>query len=344
MAALVYVGYANPQNSSATSKDSNANSVSKKVDQTSVDNVVATSVAAIVAQTANLPIATSVTNMAVSAQTKNDFMQSNGTSSAKPQIIGSSQENRLVTSYTVVDGDTVGSLAAKFNISSQTIKWANDLTSDSLTAGKVLRILPIDGVLYDVKSTDTIDSIATKYIVDKDRLSTYNDLELSGLVPNAKIILPSATLPETERPGYVAPIVYYAGTGASFGGQTWYISTGTPDDGPYSHGNCTLYAFNRRAALGLRLPLSASGGSLGNAVSWAANARFAGFVVDSTPSVGAVIQSGGGWAGHVAIVESILENGDLSISEMNAGYPGGYNIVSGRIVPSGSVSQYLYIH
>lgn len=344
---MISVGYHEPKGNTAVANAANVKSVNQN-DQTSVDNVVATNVAANVAKSVNLPIATSVVNLAISAQTKSEFAQSDGgTSTTKPQIIESSTLNRSVKSYTVKDGDTVDSLAAKFKISAQTIKWANNLTSNTLTVDTVLKILPVDGVLYSVKSGDTIASIAKKYGVDETRLKLNNDLEISGLEPNTSIILPSATLPEYERPGYVAPVTtvtYYAGTGAGFGGQTWYIASGTPDGGPYSHGNCTLYAFNRRVQLGL--PVGGAGNlpQWGNANSWAYLASQGGLVVNNKPSVGAIMQNGG-YLGHVAIVESIQPNGDLSISEMNAYVSGGgYNIVSGRIVPAGNVSQYLYIH
>ncbi|NCQ53833.1 LysM peptidoglycan-binding domain-containing protein [Candidatus Saccharibacteria bacterium] len=346
--AMVSIGYHEPQELAAVANTTNVNALSQN-DRTSVDNVVATSVAASVAKTVNLPIATSVANLAVSAQTKSEFTQSDGTSATKPQIIESSISKRSVTSYNVKPGDTVNSLAAKFKISAQTIKWANNLTTDALPVDKVLRILPFDGVIYSVKSGDTIESIAKKYGVDKTRIVTNNDLEESGLKSNTSIILPSAILPEEERPGYVAPYVapvvtYYAGTGAGFGGQTWYIASGTPDDGPYSHGNCTLYAFNRRVQLGL--PVGGNGNipQWGNANSWAYLAGRAGLTVNNSPSAGAIMQNGG-YLGHVAIVESIMPNGDLSISEMNAYVPGGgYNVVSGRIVPAGNIGQYLYIH
>jgi surface antigen len=56
------------------------------------------------------------------------------------------------------------------------------------------------------------------------------------------------------------------------------------------------------------------------------------------------MQNDGG-VGHVAIVEKILPNNDLSISEMNAYVPGGgWNVVSGRIVSAAVAGQYLYIH
>jgi len=342
--ALVFIGYREPQDSTVVVNALEINSSSTVVNQTSVDDVVATNVAANVAQTANLPIATSVSNLAVSAQSKSDFIsQADGISTTKPQLIGANTSDRSVISHTVVAGDTVDSLSTQYGISKDTIKWANNLTADTLTPGSALRILPVDGVLYSVKAGDTVDSIATKYGVDKTRLILYNDLDISGQVAaNTSIILPSGTLPNYERPGYVAPqpvyVNYYAGTGTGFGGRTWRISVGTPD-GPYAHGNCTLYAYNRRIQLGLRV-----GSNWGNASSWAYSAGREGLTVNNTPSVGAVIQNGG-YLGHVGIVESILDNGDVSISEMNAYVDGGgYNIVSGRIISAGNAAQYLYIH
>jgi surface antigen/phage tail protein X len=338
---VISVGYHEPKETNSVANTTNASSTSV-IDETSVDNVVATGVAAAVAQVANLPVATSVANLAVSAQTKSEFAQADTVNVAKPQIIELGSSNRSVTTYATKAGDTVDSLAVQFGISKDTIKWANNLTSDALSEGKMLKILPVDGVLYNVRVGDTIDSIASKYSVDKTRLILYNDLDVSGLTPSTSIILPNAVLPNNERPGYVAPVTnnyyYYAGQGAGFGGQTWRISIGTPD-GPYAHGNCTLYAYNRRKALGLPV-----GSNWGNASSWAANARQDGLLVNNTPSAGAIIQNGG-YLGHVGIVESILANGDLSISEMNAYVPGGgYNIVSGRIIPAANIGQYLYIH
>jgi len=342
--SMVFIGYHQPQDSSVVANATNVNT-SNKIIQTSVDDVVATDVAANVAMVANLPVAKSVANMAVSAQTKSEFSQPDSSGTVKPQLIGSDTTNRSVISYTAKAGDTVPILAAQFKISNETIKWANNLTSDALPAGSVLRILPVDGVLYAVKDGDTIDSLVTKYGVDKNRLILYNDLEVSGLAPNTSIILPSAVLPGNERPGYVAPYVapantntnnyFYAGTGTGFGGKTWRIGVGTAE-GPYAHGNCTLYAYNRRMQLGLPI-----GGDWGNAGSWAQGARNDGLLVNNSPSAGAVMQE---W-GHVAIVESVLPDGSLSISEMNAYVSGGgYNIVSGRIVPAGNVGQYLFIH
>lgn len=340
--SMIYIGYGQPQKTTAV----NNVAVTLSTDltkQPSVDDAIAASVAAGVAQTINLPVAASVSNLAISVETMSSAINTETSSVVKPQIIESVVENKKVKSYTIVDGDTVASLAAKFGITEQTIMWANDLTADdNLAVGAVLKVLPVDGVLYTVKAADTIASIADKYKVDATRFVTYNDLEVSGLVVNNNIILPDGTLPENERPGYVAPVTfnYYYATGTGFGGNTWFISQGTGSCPTYAFGNCTCYAYARRIELGL-----GAGSNWGNANAWSTNAARDGYTVDQTPSVGAVMQSGGGWYGHVAIVESIAPNGDLTISEMNAYVSGGgYNIVSGRTVLAGNAGQYWYIH
>lgn len=338
---IVFTSYQSPKKPSALANAANPQAKSQ-VSVTSVDGVVASNLAANVAQAADLPIANEVANLAVSIKVNNDMIQQTGI--FKPQVVGSSVEGRSVTSYTAQSGDTVDILAERFALSKNTIKWANNLTRDSLYDGQVLQILPIDGVIHEVKANETIDSIAEKYEVDKDRLVLYNDLDVSGLVADSKVILPNATLPNNERPGYIAPAAYnyFSYSSAGFGGgKTWYISSGTPTGGPYAYGNCTLYAYNRRVQLGR--PVGGAGGlhQWGNAGTWAGYASALGLQVDHTPGAGAVMAS----YGHVAIVEEVLPNGDINISEMNAHVSGGgYNIVSGRTVSAREVGQYWYIH
>ena len=167
------------------------------------------------------------------------------------------------------------------------------------------------------------------------RIVLYNDLDEAGLTAGAQIILPGGSLPETERPGYVAPRVVsygYASTGYN-AGNMYRASAGNR----YSIGYCTWYAYERRAELGRPI-----GSFWGNASNWAYAAGVAGYTVNRTPEVGAVIQNGGG-LGHVAIVESIAENGDITLSEMN--YGGGWNqIHRGRIITAGQATLYNYIH
>ncbi|MCL4405464.1 MAG: peptidoglycan DD-metalloendopeptidase family protein [Patescibacteria group bacterium] len=66
--------------------------------------------------------------------------------------------------YKVNKGDTVKGLATKFNISTNTILWANRLNRGApLIVGQELIILPVSGVLYEVQQNDTVSSIAAAY-------------------------------------------------------------------------------------------------------------------------------------------------------------------------------------
>jgi surface antigen len=347
--AVIAVGYRAPeQDATAASAAPIANTASTSGDKPAVNDVVANDIAASVAAASNLAIAPNVAERAVSTRVQTQYASSDVTSSiSKPTIVQLTTASRNITKYAVVDGDTVDSIAAKYSISADTIKWANNLTGNTLAAGSTIDILPRDGIVYTVKDGDTVQSLADKYKADGSLITTYNDLEITGLTAGLKIVIPGAQLPTNERPGYTAPVrartgattggTYITGYSSGFSnGSTWFIKRGTPNMGSYANGNCTAYAFDRRAELGRPI-----GQRWGNAGSWATNARSAGFTVNRTPAAGAVIQD----SGHVAIVEAVLPNGDLQLSEMNARVSGGgYNIVSGRILPAGQVGQYYYIH
>lgn len=69
-----------------------------------------------------------------------------------------------IIQYTVVLGDTVSSIANKFGVSEDTIRWQNGLISkDQIKAGQVLEILPVTGISHKVQKGDTVYSIAKKY-------------------------------------------------------------------------------------------------------------------------------------------------------------------------------------
>ncbi|MGY3481524.1 MULTISPECIES: COG3942 and LysM peptidoglycan-binding domain-containing protein [Staphylococcus] len=80
----------------------------------------------------------------------------------------------------------------------------------------------------------------------------------------------------------------------------------------YGWGQCTYYAFDRRQQLGKSV-----GALWGNANNWASAARQNGYVVNSTPEVGAILQSNAGNYGHVGIVERQNSDGSILVSEMN---------------------------
>lgn len=124
----------------------------------------------------------------------------------KPTIIGNADNNSqnysnldntapqrsVITNYTVQNGDTVSAIARRFNLSANTILWANNLTDYSLIQpGDNLIILPSSGILYTAKSGDTVAGLASQYGVDVNQIFKANDLN-AGLKIGQKIIIPGA--------------------------------------------------------------------------------------------------------------------------------------------------------
>ena len=93
----------------------------------------------------------------------------------------------------------------------------------------------------------------------------------------------------------------------------------------FPYGSCTWWANQRYFQLhAIFVPWRTQS----NAWQWTARAYQFGWHVSSSPLVGAIIDlqpgvQGASWAGHVAVVERILSNGDVIASNMNWGaYPG----------------------
>ena len=134
--------------------------------------------------------------------------------------------------YTVLEGDTVSSIAAKFGVSAETVSWENDLAGgDRIKIGQTLRILPITGISHKVKKGDTIYSIAKKYDVEAQQIvnypfNAYSNDESFELAIGQIIIVPDGVLPRAAAP--VGPrtrqLTPDAGTVVASGAFVWPAS------------------------------------------------------------------------------------------------------------------------
>jgi murein DD-endopeptidase MepM/ murein hydrolase activator NlpD len=115
---------------------------------------------------------------------------------------GNSQSKKDVSDYTVQPGDTLQSIANSFDISINTLLWANDLSSSSaVKVGQSLTILPTDGVLHVVKSGDTISGIAQKYKAESDGIIAYNSLaNQDDIYIGDILIVPGGVMPKKAIP------------------------------------------------------------------------------------------------------------------------------------------------
>lgn len=341
--SIIAVGYQPPQpaksNSSVSSVAVSPQDASSLPDKPSVDELVATDVASKLAEATNMAIATNVANLSVSLAAKDELAQTNDSAIVKPQVVQPTASRREMTNYVAKTGDTVTKVAADFGLKTETVRWANNLASDALTVGRTLVIPPIDGVVYTVRAGDTVDSLAGSYATNKERIVSFNDLEISGLQPGSKIIIPGGVLPENQRPGYQAPTSRPTPYSGGYGYRVNSGIGGTSAGNRYAWGNCTWYAYERRAALGMPV-----GSFWGNANTWAYYARQDGYLVDRSPSFGAVLVDTSGGFGHVAVVESVGSNGDIVVSEMNNYAYGGFGVTDRRTISAGQAAAYWYIH
>ena len=105
----------------------------------------------------------------------------------------------VINTYTVQSGDTISTIAERFSVSQDTIIWANDLRSSTITVGQELVILPISGVLHTVESGDTISGLAKKYSADAYDIESYNGLEDGDrLQVGEEITIPYGTIPKPQ--------------------------------------------------------------------------------------------------------------------------------------------------
>lgn len=280
------------------------------------DKTAAASVAANIATTTNLIVAPEAAKTAKKLNEQVALSTSGDDYLAKTASVHTAGKvNRGIEAYVVKSGDTITSVAEKFNITTNTLRWANNLQNgQSLKAGQKLDILPISGVAYTVKQGDTPGGIASRYGSDAEQIISFNNAEVKGIRPGQKIIIPDGVLPSptpTSRSLVAsAPLTrfYYGGNG-------------------YSYGYCTYYVAGRRS-----IP-----SNWGDARNWYYNAQLSGFSTGRQARPGAIAWTSAGYYGHVAYVEEVAGD-QVLVSEMNYA---GWNKLSYRWAPLSSF-QYIY--
>ncbi len=131
------------------------------------------------------------------------------------ELAESRQNSGEISVYTVREGDSLSMIAEMFDVTANTILWANDLASaKAIKPGQTLIILPIAGVRHVVKSGDTIASIAKKYDGDEAEIRSYNQLEdTAALSLGETIIIPGGAM-------HTAPAKVAVKGSASTGGKS----------------------------------------------------------------------------------------------------------------------------
>lgn len=119
------------------------------------------------------------------------------------------EEDNTPNTYTVTSGDTLYSIANKFNTTVSSIKELNNLTSDLLSIGWVLKLtndttpsIPQEDYdTYIVTSGDTLYSIANKFNTTVSNLTSINNLTSTILSINQKLLVPLTKITHTVTSG-----------------------------------------------------------------------------------------------------------------------------------------------
>lgn len=192
--------------------------------------------------------------------------------------------NQIIT-YTVQNGDTLSTIANRFGISEDTIKWENDLRNDRITTGDELKILPVSGIAHKVARGDTVYTIAQKYSAFSQAIADFpfNDFanpQTFSLVEGQILIVPEGTPPQVaprvSTPRFIATAPQGAVTGGGFSwpvrgtlnqGYAWYhqgidigASVGTPVVSATSGTVSQVYTSGWHGGYGVHVIISGSNG------------------------------------------------------------------------------------
>jgi LysM repeat protein len=111
----------------------------------------------------------------------------------------------LSNTYTVASGDTLWGISRKYNVTIDSLKKWNGLTSDTLKIGQTLKL----NLVHTVIAGDTLWSISRLYGTTVDKLMKQNNLATStlkigqellidGIMPTTSAELPSAPIEENK--------------------------------------------------------------------------------------------------------------------------------------------------
>lgn len=141
--------------------------------------------------------------------------------------------------YTVREGDSLSRIAEMFDVTTNTVMWANDLNSaNEIQPGDSLVILPVVGVQHTVESGDTIASIAKQYDGNEDEILAYNQLtSAEQLSTGLELIIPGGAM-------HAAPVAASAAAPVRVSGASVASAAGFSHPAPGSIKTQGIHGYN----------------------------------------------------------------------------------------------------
>ena len=128
-------------------------------------------------------------------------LSSNLLSVGQNLIIPGKEAQATGDEYVVKKGDTLYSIARKYNTSVDNLKSINNITTDSLAIGQIIKLPSTNNVASDtyiVKKGDSLYSIARSYNTSVDKLKEINNLTSNALAIGQVLKIPSSNESSNE--------------------------------------------------------------------------------------------------------------------------------------------------
>ncbi len=122
--------------------------------------------------------------------------------------VASAAPSDRISVYVVRPDDTLSEIASMFDVSVNTIIWANNLKSArDIHVGDTLVILPVSGTEHTVAKGDTLKSLAKTYNADATEIAQFNGLDESAplsigstiIIPGGELAIPASTPARTKN-------------------------------------------------------------------------------------------------------------------------------------------------
>jgi len=123
------------------------------------------------------PIVTIVENEAISST---DFFVGSGLESIS---------SGGITTYIVKKGDTLSEIAEEFDVSTNTIRWENNISGQNIKIGQKLTILPVTGVRHTIKKGDSLSKIAAQYDAEIEDILIFNGISKIDVLKQGDILI-----------------------------------------------------------------------------------------------------------------------------------------------------------
>ena len=116
-----------------------------------------------------------------------------------------SKDNKVsyeVRTYEVAQDDTLWAIAERFNVSAETVMWANNIKNgDTISIGQKLDIPPVSGTLHTVQDGETAIDIATRYAIDVEALVAFEGNKIADpdrLGVGQRLVVPGGVRPQEQ--------------------------------------------------------------------------------------------------------------------------------------------------